>query len=205
MDKDSEGSRPSRKLVWIVITAIVGTVISVIVAGLFEDEPSLHASTGFNRPTGRSVDGILLTNVSVHNDGAAMLNDVEIEVEISPGSEGFALVEPGVDEQGASANCLPQARTSDSSIVIAASCKYLNAGDFWGIQVWHKSLAGGAYVRVRGRGLSFFEAPRTDFEDIQRICRDFGMGWWDPQSSTMVESRYIPPYCTARFGIGEKN
>lgn len=66
----------------LVITALVGAIITAIVTTTFKEaqkeEPKLDAGALFNGTTAQTKDGVLRTSISLSNEGDQTLYDVEI-------------------------------------------------------------------------------------------------------------------------------
>jgi hypothetical protein len=76
----------TKRLLWIVVTAVVGAIIAALVTAVFKEaqkeEPSLRAGAWFNRLTARTDTGVSLTNLSLSNDGDETLYGVQPPVPI---------------------------------------------------------------------------------------------------------------------------
>ncbi len=192
-----QSTKARKRFLWIIVTAIVGAIISVAITTLVQEatdkEPKLVGSIGFNSLAGRELQGQFFTLVGLHNKGDQTLEDVTIELVFNQGgASDFTVVE--LERRAGHGRCTTEFEAREEEFEVSANCEYLNSGDTYSFSVWHEGLLWEASFYASAIGLTYSEYFRTGYdgmretcdrvkrisenmEKIPRTCRD--SGYWD--------------------------
>ena len=168
-----EQTKAKNRLFWIVITALVGTIITVIVTKLVQEvsrkEPQLSGTVDFNSLAGRELQGQFITLVGLHYEGDQTIEGAEILVDLEQGgASDFRLVE--LEPRASSMRCVTEYEAKKGKIEVTANCEYLNPGDVYSFSVWHEGLLWQAAIRASAPGVTYSNYPNAGYEGLARTC-----------------------------------
>lgn len=164
--------KTKNRLIWIVVTALAGALISVVVTRLVQEasqkEPQLHGTASFNS-FGRELQGQFFTLVGLHYEGDQAIEGVKISIILEQGgASDFNLVE--FEPRASSIKCVTEHETKKGKLEITAYCEYLNPGDVYSFSVWHEGLLWKAGIHASAPGVTYSEYPGAGYDGIARTC-----------------------------------